>query len=113
MPEVAHMAVHVGHMTRREALRFCFAAVTSYPARIMGLEGYGLAPGCRGDFVLLQARDPIEAIRLKANRLAVVRAGRVVAETPLQVAQLRIDGRPSEVNAADYAPASTLRSAPH
>ena len=104
MLEVAHMAVHVGHMTSREAMRFCFDAVTSHPARIMGLEGYGLEPGCRGDFVLLQARDPIEAIRLKANRLAVVRAGKVVAESPPQLSRLSLDGRPQTVNAASYAP---------
>jgi cytosine deaminase len=91
-------------MTSREAMRFCFDAVTAHPARIIGREGYGLEPGCRGDFVLLQARDPIEAIRLKANRLAVVRAGRVIAEAPEQISTLGVDGRPGEVNAASYAP---------
>ena len=58
MLEVAHMAVHVGQMTSREAMRFCFEAVTANPARIMGLDGYGLEPGCHADFVLLQARGP-------------------------------------------------------
>ena len=38
-------------------------------ARLLGLEGYGLEPGCKADFVVLQARDPIEAIRLRAARL--------------------------------------------
>ena len=28
------------------------------------------APGCKADFVLLQAADPIEAIRLHAKRLS-------------------------------------------
>ena len=104
MLEVAHMAVHVGHLSSRDAMRFCFEAVTSHPARIMGLDGYGLAPGCRGDFVLLQARDPIEAIRLKATRLAVVRAGRVIAETPPSIASLALNGRPGAVDPAAYAP---------
>jgi cytosine deaminase len=100
MLEVAHMAIHVGHMTSREAMRFCYDAVTMNPARIMGLEGYGLEPGCNGDLVLLQAKDPIEAIRLKAARLAVVRRGRVIAETPARVSQLRLDGRPTQVDPA-------------
>jgi cytosine/creatinine deaminase len=39
-------------------------------AKILGLDGYGIAPGCHADFVLLQARDPVEAIRLRATRLA-------------------------------------------
>jgi cytosine deaminase len=106
MLEVAHMAVHVGHMASREAMGFCFAAVTENPAKIMGLEGYGLAPGCNADFVLLQAKDPIEAIRLKAARLAVVRRGRVIAEAPRRVTRLSLDGRPGEVDPAAYAPAA-------
>src|SRR4051794_5094768 len=40
MLDVAHMAIHVGHMTSREAMRFCFDTITLNPARIMGLEGY-------------------------------------------------------------------------
>jgi cytosine deaminase len=85
---------------------FCFAAVTENPAKVMGLEGYGLAPGCNADFVLLQAKDPIEAIRLKAARLAVVRRGRVIAEAPRRVTRLSLDGRPGEVDPAAYAPAA-------
>ena len=63
MLEVAHMAVHVGQMTSLDAKRDCFLAVTEGRARIMGLEGYGLAPGCNGDLVVLQCADPVEAIR--------------------------------------------------
>ena len=37
--------------------------------------------------------DPIEAIRLKATRLHVVRRGKVIAETPAAVAKLDIAGR--------------------
>jgi cytosine deaminase len=50
--------------------------------------------------VLLDARDPVEAIRLRAPRLAVVRAGKVIAQTPAAVATLHVDGRPERVNFA-------------
>lgn len=105
MLEVAHMAIHIGHMTSREAMRFCFEAVTTNPARILGLEGYGLDVGCNADLVLLQAKDPIEAIRLKATRLAVVRRGRVIAETPARISQLQLGERAAQVDPAAYAPA--------
>jgi cytosine deaminase len=104
MLEVAHMGLHVAQMTSREAMRFCYDTVTTNPAKIMGLEGYGLDVGCHGDLVLLQARDPIEAIRLKATRLAVVRRGRVIAETPARVSRLALEGRPTSVDPAAYAP---------
>jgi len=104
MLEVAHMGLHVGQLTSREAMRFCFEAVTTHPAKVMELDGYGLAVGNNADMVVLQAADPIEAIRLKARRLAVIRRGRVIAETPAQVTALSLDGRPARVDPADYNP---------
>jgi cytosine deaminase len=98
MLEVAHMGLHVGQMTSQAAMRQCFEAVTTTPAAILGLEGHGIAPGCRADFVLLQARDPVEAIRLRATRLAVFRAGVQIAATPPAVARLTLPGRPQAVS---------------
>jgi cytosine deaminase len=98
MLEVAHMGLHVTQMTGVEAMRTCFAAVTETAAKILGLTGYGVAPGCNADLVLLEARDPVEAIRLRAARLVVLRRGRVIARTPVPVAQLSLPGRPAAVD---------------
>ncbi|MEQ8348397.1 MAG: cytosine deaminase [Sneathiellaceae bacterium] len=93
MLDVAWMAAHVGHLSGREALRSCFASVTGTAATIMRLDGYGLAPGCHADMVVLQADDPIEAIRLRAPRLHVIRRGRQIASTAPAVSRLQFDGR--------------------
>ena len=98
MLEVAAMGLHVAQMTSQAGMRACFDAVTVNAAKILHLPGYGIAPGNRADFVLLQARDPVEAIRLRATRLAVFRAGKLVAETPLATASLQLDGRPSRID---------------
>jgi cytosine deaminase len=82
MLEVAHMGLHVGQMTGVAEMRRCFDAVTVNAAKTLGLEGYGLEPGRHGDFVILQAADPIEALRLHPTRLHVVRHGHVIARTP-------------------------------
>ena len=95
MLEVAQMGLHVAQMTSQSAMRQCFEAVTSNPARILGLPGYGLEAGCNADFVLLQARDPIEAIRLRATRLKVFRRGRLIAEAPENTSRLHLAGRPA------------------
>jgi len=81
MLDVAHMGLHVAQMTGTEAMRRCFDAVTMNPAAILGLEGYGLAPGCNADLVILQAADPVDAIRRRPPRLYVIRRGRVVARS--------------------------------
>ena len=98
MLEVAQMGLHVGQMTSQAQMRACFDAVTVNSAKILGLQGYGLAPGCRADFVLLQARSPVEALRLRAARLIVVRGGEVVARSPAATAALQLPGRPGSVD---------------
>ena len=95
MLEVAHMGLHVAQMTSQAAMRQCFEAVTSAPARAMQLEDHGLEVGKSADFVLLQARDPIEAIRLRATRLAVYRRGQCIASSPPAQTQLNLPGRPA------------------
>jgi cytosine/creatinine deaminase len=98
MLEVAHMGLHVAQMTSQAGMRQCFDAVTVNPARILGLEGYGLEAGCKADFVWLQARDPVEAIRLRATRLAVYRGGRRIASSSPATATLNLQGRPGSTS---------------
>ncbi len=98
MLEVAHMGLHVAQMTSQAAMRQCFDAVTANAARVMGLENYGLEVGCHADFCLLQARSPVEALRLRANRLKVFRRGRLLAESAPAAAQLHLPGRPAQTH---------------
>ena len=98
MLEVANMGLHVAQMTGQAAMRQCYSAVTDTAAAILGLEGYGIAPGCRADLVMLQATDPVEALRLRATRLMVMRAGRVIARTPPATASLSLPERPQTVD---------------
>ena len=104
MLDVAFMAVHVGQMTSIDAMRQCFEAITTNPAKVFGLQGYGVAPGNKADFVVLDARDPVEAIRLRASRLQVVRNGRIISEAAPRSSTLRLEGRPQEVRASSFAP---------
>jgi len=104
MLEVAAMGLHVAQMTSVAGQRQCFDAVTVNNARVLGLQGYGLEPGCRADFVLLQARTPPEAVRLRAQRLLVVRGGRVLSRMAPATAELALPGRPAAVDFTRQAP---------
>ena len=94
MLEVASMGLHVAQMTGVEQMQACFHAITEVPAAILGLEGYGLEKGCNADLVILQAADPVEALRLKANRLFVIRRGRIISSSDPVEAKLNLPGRP-------------------
>jgi len=98
MLEVAHMGLHVAQMTSQSGIRQCFDAVTRHAAQVFGLKDYGLAAGCDASFVLLQARDPVEAIRLRAARLKVYRKGRLLSESPAATGTLHLPGRPGSTD---------------
>ena len=92
MLEVAHMGLHVGQMTGVHETADMFNAITVNPARTLQLEGYGLEVGCNADMVVLQAKDPTEAIRLRANRLFVIRRGEIISRTAPVVSEVRFMG---------------------
>jgi cytosine deaminase len=98
MLDVAFMGLHVAQMTSPADMRRCFEMVTSENAAIMGLQDYGLAVGSRASLVVLDAGDPIEAIRLRPERLCVIARGKVVATRRRQDTALALPGRPREVN---------------
>jgi cytosine deaminase len=90
MLEVAHMGLHVAQMTGTKQIRQMFDAVTVNGAQALGLESYGLEPGCRADMVVLQAKDVHEAIRLRPARLYVIKGGKVIASTPPVASRLEL-----------------------
>jgi cytosine deaminase len=81
MLEVASMGVHACHMSGERELEEMFEAVTVNGARTLGLERYGLEPGCDGDLVVLDCTSVADALRVRPSRLAVIRGGTVVARS--------------------------------
>lgn len=98
MLDVAFMGLHVAQMSSPADMARCFDMVTNVNASIMGLDHLGLAVGKRASLVVLDAGNPVEALRLRAERICVIARGKVVAERTRQDTRLSIDGRPAAVN---------------
>ncbi|MEP3438262.1 MAG: amidohydrolase family protein [Hoeflea sp.] len=98
MLDVAFMGLHVAQMTSPDDMRRCYEMVTTQSAAIMGLEDYGLEIGKRADLVVLDAGDPVEAIRLRAQRLLVMARGKVIAHRAHSPMRLAIPGREGEID---------------
>ncbi|MBC7141104.1 MAG: amidohydrolase family protein [Rhodobacteraceae bacterium] len=97
MLDVAFMGLHVAQMTHPDEMARCFRMVTEDNAAIMGLEGYGLRKGDVASLVILDAGTPTEALRLRAERLAVVSKGKVISRRQRNDATLTLPGRPATV----------------
>ncbi|NJL97662.1 MAG: amidohydrolase family protein [Synechococcaceae cyanobacterium SM2_3_2] len=90
MVDVAHMGLHIAQMTGIAQMEQCYGAVTDHPARLLGLEDYGIQVGCFADLVILQARSIPEVLRLRPVCLTVLRRGQVIAHTPPVITQLHL-----------------------
>ena len=76
----------------------CFHMVTRENAAIMGLQDYGLEKGSVASLVVLDANGPVEAVRLRAQRLLVVSKGKVIARREKSPMTLSIPGRPESID---------------
>ena len=81
MVELAFVMCHAAHLGTPEEIRAAYDMVTYNPAKGMRLPRYGIRPGDNADLVLFDARSVHEALRLQADRRAVLKRGRLVAET--------------------------------
>jgi cytosine deaminase len=98
MLEVVHMGIHALHMSGITEINDLFAAVTTRPAKTMGLEGYGIKRGNYADMVILQGQDPIEAIRLRGPRLAVIRRGKIISTAAPLVSEVAFGEGKQSIN---------------
>jgi len=96
--QAAFVLAHYGQMSGHSELLTLIDMITRNPAAALGLEGYGLEPGCRADLVAFAAPSEIDAIRLVAPRKLVLRGGSVVARTEPARTTITWDGREEEVD---------------
>ena len=97
MLDVAFMGLHVAQMTSPADMRTCFDMITVNNAKTMGLKDYGLRIGAKASLVVLDANNPIEALRLRATRLCVVANGRIISKMPRADATLSLPERPKSL----------------
>jgi cytosine deaminase len=79
--QVALIFCHAAQLSVPSEIDAALAAIRHEAARVMGVRGYGLEPGCTADLVVLDSDSMHEALRLQAARRWVIRRGSVVAST--------------------------------
>ena len=100
----AFVLAHYGQMSGHSELRTLMDMITWNPASALGLEKYGLLPGCRADICAFTVPTEIDAIRLIAPRKLVLRAGRIVARTEPERTTVMWDDREELVDFLKPAP---------
>jgi cytosine deaminase len=81
--DLAHMALIAAvaaHMGTPDELRDLVAAITAHPARILGLDDYGLDTGCHADLVVWDCERVEDVVAAQPARRLVLKGGRVSVE---------------------------------
>ncbi|PWJ21632.1 amidohydrolase family protein [Jannaschia seohaensis] len=81
--DMLERAMFVGlrnNLRRDDEVELALDICTAGGAAVMGLDGYGLAPGCHADAVLVEGETLAEAVALRAPRKLVLKGGRVTAQ---------------------------------
>jgi cytosine deaminase len=81
MLEPAWLLAHVAGLRSPTDVADLLDSITHSPANAIGLEEYGLAPGCRADLTVCAESDPMELLRTRRPRPAVIKSGEVVASS--------------------------------
>ncbi len=79
--EVAQFMAHNGRFAWNGEVERVLPMVTSTPARLLGLDDYGLRVGAPANLVVLDAPDWHAALQFQAEKRFVILRGRLVAET--------------------------------
>lgn len=74
---IANLYANVAQTGRADQLQACFDMVTTLPARLMNLKGYGIVVGNPADVVVLDCADPASAVAELARPVLGMKRGRV------------------------------------
>jgi cytosine deaminase len=81
MLEPAWLLAHVAGLRSPADVDQLLDSVTYNPASAMGLEAYGLEPGCKADLTVCAESDPMELLRTRRPRPVVLKDGNIVASS--------------------------------
>lgn len=79
MLDVAHMAVHVCHMTGLDEINACYDMVTVNGAKTLNVShNYGVEVGSPANLIVLDAHDRFDSIRRRAPICHVISQGKIL-----------------------------------
>ncbi len=82
MLAAANLALHIAQMSGHDEIATMYDLITTNAARTLNVtDRYGIEEGKPASFIIVDAADPHDALRLTPARLHVVKDGRVVAST--------------------------------
>ena len=92
MMNILDNGIHLAHYTHIDEINKAFDLITYNGANIMRVNNeYGIEAGKPANFIVLDAKDPYEAIRERAEVLASIRNGEYLFKREPRKNEIEID----------------------
>ena len=98
MLQAIHFLSHTGHLSGEEDMKKLFDMITKNAAITFNDSDYGIEASNNADFIILDAKNEKEAIRLNSECLYVIRRGKVLLETKPAVRNLSLNNKNFQVD---------------
>ena len=92
LADLTFLATVAAHMGTASEMRTLLDTITVYPARMLRLPDYGLAPGCRANLLVWDCSTAEEAVATPPPRILSIKDGRVTIEHERRVRERWRDG---------------------
>lgn len=93
MLQAANLLMHTAHLSGNDQMPQLYDMISGNGFKTLNLKSYSIQVGNQADFIILDAQDEKEAIRLTSECLYVVRKGKVIVETEPPIRKLIIKNR--------------------
>lgn len=98
MLQAAYLLSHTAHLSGNKQILNLFDMITINGAKTLNEKDYGIKIGNQADFIILDAKDEKEAIRLTSEALYVIRKGKIISETEPAKRRLKIGDSISNID---------------
>ena len=98
MLQAAHLLAHMAHLSNNKDLSKLFDMITFGGAKTLNLKDYGIKVGNSGNFIVLDAKDEREAIRLTSEVLYLFKDGKILLKTRPAKRNLRIENKNYDID---------------
>ena len=93
MLQAAYLLAHTAHLSGNKDILDLFDMITTNGAKTLNLQNYGIKEGNPADFIVLDAKNEREAIRLTSEVLYVYKNGKLILETTPSKRALKIKNK--------------------
>lgn len=98
MLQAAHLLMHTAHLSGNDQMPQLFDMITENGIKTLNLNDNKIEVGNGADFIILDAKDEKEAIRLTSECLYVVRKGKIIVETIPAKRNLKLNEKNNNVD---------------